>query len=132
MTKPDIPLSLDEMVAARNKFEADWKAMNVAILAKCEEEKEQHVKELLELIEKYGLTQQDLFKAPITATTNGRAVEKKSGSTGSVPVKYRDDKGHSWSGRGLTPKWLEAEIEAGKKKEDFLITPPVEKEAPAA
>jgi DNA-binding protein H-NS len=47
-------------------------------------------------------------------------------------VKYRDDKGHSWSGRGLTPKWLEAEIEAGKKKEDFLITPPVEKEAPAA
>ncbi len=132
MTKPDIPLSLDEMVAARNKFEADWKAMNEAILAKCEEEKEQHVKELLELIEKYGLTQQDLFKAPITATTNARAVEKKSGSTGSVPVKYRNDKGDTWTGRGKQPKWLEAEIATGKKREDFLIVASVAQEAPAA
>ena len=84
------------------------------------------------VVEKYGLTKDDLFKEVATISTKDKSVGKKSGSTGSVPVKYRDDKGHSWSGRGLTPKWLEAEIEAGKKKEDFLITPPVEKEAPAA
>jgi DNA-binding protein H-NS len=132
MTKPDISMSLDEMFAARNKFEADRLAMDAAILHKQVEEKEAHVSEVLSLVEKYGLTKDDLFKEVATIATKDKTVGKKSGSTGSVPVKYRDDKGHSWSGRGLTPKWLEAEIEAGKKKEDFLITPPVEKEAPAA
>ena len=40
-----------------------------------------------------------------------------------VAAKYRHPKtGEEWSGRGGMAKWLAAEVKAGKKKEDFLIT----------
>jgi DNA-binding protein H-NS len=36
--------------------------------------------------------------------------------------KYRDPKtGDTWSGRGRPAGWLKAYMDAGKKKEDFLI-----------
>lgn len=41
-----------------------------------------------------------------------------------VAPKYRSkqDSKLTWSGRGLTPRWLKAEMKAGKlKKEDFAI-----------
>jgi DNA-binding protein H-NS len=41
-----------------------------------------------------------------------------------VAPKYRskEDASLTWTGRGLPPKWLKAEMKAGKlKKEDFLI-----------
>ena len=51
----------------------------------------------------------------------------KSGTKGhspagrSVPVKYRDDEGNSWSGRGRPPLWLVAAEQAGKSRDSFLI-----------
>jgi DNA-binding protein H-NS len=38
-----------------------------------------------------------------------------------VAPKYRGPGGETWAGRGAMPKWMAAEIKAGKKKEDFLI-----------
>lgn len=39
-----------------------------------------------------------------------------------VAAKYRDPvTGDTWSGRGLSPKWLRAHIAAGRTKEEFLI-----------
>lgn len=36
--------------------------------------------------------------------------------------KYRDPKtGETWTGRGRPAAWLQAHLDAGKKKEDFLI-----------
>ena len=36
--------------------------------------------------------------------------------------KYRNSKtGETWSGRGLFPRWLRQAMEAGNKREDFLI-----------
>jgi DNA-binding protein H-NS len=39
----------------------------------------------------------------------------------SVPpvVKYKDDAGHTWSGRGPQPGWLKAALAAGKTVQDF-------------
>lgn len=38
-------------------------------------------------------------------------------------IKYRDPKNpkNTWAGRGRMPKWMAAEIEKGKKKEDFAV-----------
>lgn len=36
----------------------------------------------------------------------------------SVP-KYRDDAGHTWSGRGPRPRWLKAALDAGKTLEQL-------------
>ncbi|NOQ76527.1 MAG: H-NS histone family protein [Methylococcaceae bacterium] len=40
-----------------------------------------------------------------------------------VAAKYcnPDDKSQTWTGRGVSPKWMQALIEAGHEKSDFLI-----------
>ena len=38
-----------------------------------------------------------------------------------VAPKYRGPNGELWSGRGLTPRWLSAELKKGKKLESFAI-----------
>lgn len=48
---------------------------------------------------------------------------RKGGGKGSVAIKYRDPKNseNTWTGRGRMPRWLQAAVDAGKKKESFLI-----------
>jgi DNA-binding protein H-NS len=38
-----------------------------------------------------------------------------------VPVKYRDKDGNTWAGRGAHPVWLQEQIKAGAKLEDFAV-----------
>lgn len=35
------------------------------------------------------------------------------------PIKYRDDKGNTWTGVGQRPRWLQARILAGASLDDF-------------
>ena len=68
------------------------------------------ISKIHELIEEFGLTQEDIF----TRTSSAKA---RKTSTAKVPPKYRDPvSGKTWSGRGLAPKWL-----AGRDKSEFLI-----------
>lgn len=48
---------------------------------------------------------------------------RKGGGKGSVAIKYRDPKNseNTWTGRGRMPRWLQAAVDGGKKKESFLI-----------
>ena len=56
----------------------------------------------------------------LTAADCGFGKSTKGGGT--VKAKYRDSSsGNTWSGRGLTPKWLREALAAGRRKEDFLI-----------
>ena len=60
----------------------------------------------------HGLTVADLG-------STGRSSRAK-GAT--VAAKYRSQAtGETWTGRGKMPRWLQAQVSAGKKKEDFLI-----------
>ena len=38
-----------------------------------------------------------------------------------VKAKYEGPEGQPWSGRGKPPKWMVPLLEAGAKKEDFLV-----------
>jgi DNA-binding protein H-NS len=53
----------------------------------------------------------------------GRRRIGGGGARGTVAAKYRNPENPSetWAGRGLAPRWLAAQLKAGKKKEDFLI-----------
>jgi DNA-binding protein H-NS len=58
----------------------------------------------------------------------GRSASKSTGkgrarNGGKLPPKYRDpdDRSNVWAGRGALPRWMEAKIKAGAKREDFLI-----------
>lgn len=75
------------------------------------------VAKVKELMAEYGLTTSDL------SGRGAGAGSSKSASSGSkVAAKYRNSAtGESWSGRGLQPRWLKAEIGNGKKIEDFAV-----------
>jgi DNA-binding protein H-NS len=65
------------------------------------------------LMAEYGLSVSDLnTKGPSRSATKG----------GKVAAKYRNSAtGDTWSGRGLQPKWLKAELSSGRKLEDFAV-----------
>jgi DNA-binding protein H-NS len=68
------------------------------------------------LMEEHGLTAADL------AARNTRSAGKAGKSGGKVPPKYRNKvTGETWSGRGLQPRWLKAELASGKKLSDFAV-----------
>ena len=50
---------------------------------------------------------------------NGRVVKPgKTGKRPPVAVKFRDDEGNSWTGRGSQPRWLVAHLKSGRKIAD--------------
>jgi len=68
-------------------------------------------------MDEYGITVRDL---------GGRSsvAGPRAGGTGRrrpAAIKYRDKAGNTWTGRGRTPRWLQAHLDAGKKVEDFQV-----------
>ena len=60
----------------------------------------------------YGITTADL----------GSTVRSSRAKGGTVAAKYKSvATGETWTGRGKMPRWLQAEVAAGRRKEDFLI-----------
>jgi DNA-binding protein H-NS len=89
-------------------------------------------KALAAVAKKHGYTLAEIFGggAPAAAAESrkGRkaaapAKPRKSATKGTkVAAKYRHaETGQTWSGRGIIPKWMAAEIAKGRKREDFAI-----------
>ena len=87
------------------------------------------VQEMRATMQAFGITARDL-----QATGKGRGgkrtakVATKRATAGSkkktgiaVAAKYRGPNGETWSGRGLSPRWLTALVATGKTKEDFAV-----------
>jgi DNA-binding protein H-NS len=82
-------------------------------------------------IEHYRLSAQDIFGtgggarrgrkrvAPAKAPAAGQKRARKGRRV--IPVKYRDNKGNTWTGRGSRPRWLVAALNEGAKIDDFLV-----------
>lgn len=107
-----------DLLAQKAELEAKSRELEKLLDAARKEDRKAVITQIKTLMEEHGLTVADLGS---TSVGNGRkATAKKAGS--SVPPKYRHPQsGQEWSGRGLTPKWLKAEIDAGKALDTFLI-----------
>jgi DNA-binding protein H-NS len=77
----------------------------------------------------FGITVKDL-QAPIGRKGRGKAktpgqpkaVGVKNKKTGAVvAAKFSGPNGETWSGRGLTPRWLSTLLAQGRAKEEFAI-----------
>jgi DNA-binding protein H-NS len=92
------------------------------------------VQEILVKMQAFGITVKDLQSAkPAKPGKTGRGKVKSVAdkapkapraakkATTPVAAKYRGPNGETWSGRGLTPKWLAALIAQGQSKESFAI-----------
>lgn len=103
-------------------------------LAAAEANKAPAIKKVQALMKKLGVTVADLAgeqvikrrgrpaksgKANGAATNGGNAKSRKV--RGAVAIKYRDDRGNTWTGRGKTPRWLVEAEKTGAKREAFLI-----------
>lgn len=81
------------------------------------EAKSAAISQVKALMAEHGLTLADL-----SARTPAAAPKAKPTGGGKVAVKYRSaETGETWTGRGLKPKWLKAQLEAGKQLSDFAV-----------
>jgi DNA-binding protein H-NS len=76
------------------------------------------ITQLVALIQRHGLSLVD-WKRALTLSKTGKRSSPRKGKR--VPVKYADDKGNKWTGRGRPPLWLVAAEKAGKKRDSFLV-----------
>lgn len=82
-------------------------------------------KKLTQLAKAEGYSIAELFgaAAPSAPRAAKAPARKTSKGTGKVAPKYRNpaNPSETWAGRGKPPRWMAAQISAGKKAEDFLI-----------
>ena len=65
----------------------------------------------------------NLGKGVAKGAVNGAAKRRPSKSAGTVVApKFRGPNGETWSGRGLMPRWLAAQVASGKTKEQFAVS----------
>jgi DNA-binding protein H-NS len=89
------------------------------------------VRDIQAKMQAFGITMKDLQTRKNTkgATKAGRPVKAKAAKAPkvgrkagqSVAAKYRGPNGETWSGRGLTPKWLASLVAQGQSKESFAV-----------
>lgn len=98
------------------------------------------VKQILIMMDAYGITLRDLQQAGgkasrKTASKKGKSgrpaakkaliqkrVHKPSATKGAkLAPKYRGPKGETWSGRGSMPRWLAELVAEGKSRESFAV-----------
>ena len=98
--------TLAQLIEQRAALEAQIEAARKAEIADA-------VARVRALVEEYGLTADDVFVG-----AKKRASKASSGAVKNpVAPKYRDPAtGATWSGRGMTPKWM-----AGKDRAQFAI-----------
>ena len=93
------------------------------------------VRDILSKMDAFGITVKDL-QAVSAGKRKGRGrparvvqQDSKKGGKGAkikvsgtpVAPKFRGPNGETWSGRGLTPRWLATLIAQGQPKESFAI-----------
>jgi DNA-binding protein H-NS len=76
-------------------------------------------------IDAYNLTAEDLgFGAKAKGPKKAAAKKKpgrKAATKAPAVVKFRNDSGGTWGGRGKRPQWLRDAINSGKSLADFAV-----------
>lgn len=82
------------------------------------------IERIREAIRAYGLTAHDLGLANGRGPRRGSAapVKVREGAKAKMgAIKFRDQNGNTWGGRGPRPQWLRSALSAGKQLSDFAI-----------
>lgn len=109
-----------------SELEAQRAALDAQIAAAKAEAIASAVAEVKALMEAKGVTLEMLGGRKARAPRTPKAPKEANGThptKGSkVKAKYQGPDGVTWSGRGLKPNWLRAELMKGAKLEDFAVT----------
>ena len=99
-------------------------------LAAAENSKAPAIRKVRALMKKLGVTMADLAETPTAKAAKRNSRRRRSRKADAaprkpatkIPVKYRDDKGNVWTGRGKTPKWIVQAENDGMTRESFKIS----------
>ena len=83
-----------------------------------ESKADKRITALMRLISRHSLSLAD-WKTAVALSKGGKRGARRIGKP--VPVKYADEKGNKWTGRGRPPRWLVAAEKAGRKRESFFV-----------
>ena len=114
-------LTLEQTEGALEKLQTavEEKRANEAELIKAETERKERLAKYKELMEKEGITPEELQEIFGTATTSARAKRPPR------PAKYAfiDENGErkTWTGQGRTPRPIQIALNSGKSLSDFEI-----------
>jgi len=103
--------SLDEIEAEIHRLQEEAKAIRQAEVADV-------ISKMKVAIAHYGLTAQDLGLAGGRGKSRAKSVAVRGKAA--PAVKYRDEAGNTWSGRGKRPTWFRDALAAGKTPEQLL------------
>ncbi len=111
--------TLTELEQQINQAEAKVNELREQLAAQKKSERASAISTVRDLIKVHGLSAVELgLNGKSTAGTKIKTNDKRS----RVAAKYKDPAtGITWTGRGKTPAWLNAQIKAGRNKQDFLI-----------
>ena len=96
------------------------------------QEKAGVVARIREAIAIYSLTAEELGFGKRAGPSNAgvsSSDSKAAAVSTNATVRYRDDAGHTWSGRGPRPKWLKAGLASGLSLESFASSEPAPRKA---
>ena len=90
------------------------------------------VQEIVAKMKAFGITLKDLqpgkargakgkSKAVAGAKSAAGKVAKKAKGAAVVAAKFKGPNGETWSGRGLSPRWLSALLAQGHSREEFAV-----------
>lgn len=102
---------MNDLIEIQNQIEKLQKQAS-AIKA---QEFDKTVQDILAKMTAYGITLKDLD------VVKGRARKSAPAGSKSAAAKFKGPNGETWSGRGLTPRWLSALVAQGHSKEEFAI-----------
>ena len=114
-------LTLEQAESALEKLQTavEEKRANETELIKAETERKERLAKYKELMEKEGITPEELQEIFGTATTSARAKRPPR------PAKYAfiDENGErkTWTGQGRTPRPIQNALNSGKSLSDFEI-----------
>ena len=83
------------------------------------------IERIRQAITVYNLSAEDLgFGTKATGPKTAAAPKKRAGRKAAKPaavVKFRNETGGTWGGRGKRPQWLRDALTAGKTLADFAV-----------
>ena len=103
--------SLESLDSINRKI-SDLEQQKSALAQEIESHKKAMEAELKRIAASYGYK---LIRADASTS------EKKSTKRKPARIKFRDNNGNTWTGRGMAPRWITAAEANGQSRDEFLV-----------
>lgn len=119
--KPDLSTALNSLSV--EELSAHIAEAQSILNQKRDHARREFIEETRKKADALGISLKDILADGASVSPKGRKKKADTQEGRKVAVKYRDPENaeNTWTGRGMTPRWLKEKLDAGAKTDDFLI-----------